>query len=158
MKKLFALLMFVPLLFAACDDKKEEKDPTIVGTWTVTSVTFDVEGDNTEMVDYINANTDDLDIFADLEGMDVIFNEDGSTDFYGAIGTYTVSDQAVTLDMGEEDEDGNAVLYTFIINELTETTIKISLDVISMVEEVMGAEIPTTDISKIDVVISGTRK
>ena len=151
MKKLFAILMLLPLLFAACNDGNGQSGnrSLIVGTWNITDIYFDVQGANTTLVDFIANYLDNSYIFSGLEGTSITFNEDGTLGEDGDEGNYTISGKTLTIDFGEP--------RVFTIKTLTDTDLVLTFDAISMIKEEIGMEVPETDISKVEMIMSGER-
>lgn len=116
MKKilLFAAIMFAAVSFLACsDDKDDNKDASIVGTWQLVR-TYGYEVDQ----EYDSDDTDDQEFWTfNADGATGIINwRDGSNDKMSF--TYSVNEKKLTLKLEEDTTPTNYTITTLTAKEL----------------------------------------
>lgn len=116
MKKilLFAAIMFAAVSFLACsDDKDDNKDASIVGTWQLVR-TYGYEVDQ----EYDSDDTDDQEFWTfNADGATGIINwRDGSNDKMPF--TYSVNEKKLTLKLEEDTTPTNYTITTLTAKEL----------------------------------------
>lgn len=116
MKKilLFTAIMFAAVSFLACsDDKDDNKDASIVGTWQLVR-TYGYEVDQ----EYDSDDTDDQEFWTfNTDGATGIINwRDGSNDKMPF--TYSVNEKKLTLKLEEDTTPTNYTITTLTAKEL----------------------------------------
>lgn len=116
MKKilLFTAIMFAAVSFLACsDDKDDNKDASIVGTWQLVC-TYGYEVDQ----EYDSDDTDDQEFWTfNADGATGIINwRDGSNDKMPF--TYSVNEKKLTLKLEEDTTPTNYTITTLTAKEL----------------------------------------
>ena len=116
MKKLFLLaVLFATTAFIACsDDKDDNKDASIVGTWQLVR-TYGYEVDQ----EYDSDDTDDQEFWTfNADGATGIINwRDGSNDKMPF--TYSVNEKKLTLKLEEDTTPTNYTITTLTAKDLT---------------------------------------
>ncbi len=164
MKKLYALLMMLPLLFAACNDNtsggggRPDGNSSIIGSWELADFDVVIEGTDQMIVDMLKQSLGDMDA-SDVLGESLTFNADGTFSDGDETWPYTYDGITLTQTIKEVDENGEEVTVTLMFKTVVSgNNLTMTMDMKEMIEEDTGTDIDVLGITKLEMVMKFTRK
>jgi hypothetical protein len=165
MKKMWFLLLALPMMMAACGDKNDEiNEEFLVGTWEITGVeaVVDAPGADQEFLDdLINGGLAEEFGMDNMEGDEIEFRADGVFVADGdAIGTYEISGKTLIITQNfDEEETEEPLVLKFRIDGLSKSNIKLYLDAFVFFEENdADVDLPGMGFKKCGMMLSGVKK